>query len=264
MSMSGVEVEKTFIVENDPVSVNYYQHISANRDTQLFTSPWGGCVIKNCNDGGELLEFSSINEYEKSKKESKLWLYMPLKVFKFNELQLFGVYVCPECESMLTTKELESSQEPDDIKQILCLHSRVASMLMADWRTLWDINLSPADQVFNFCANQDEKFVSFIPQSIETALLAAVLHNNQISLLYCVTKRQESPFCSSCVRRKCHHYKKLMSHETDGLGGVSDDVQVEDELGGYEPLHDVEEEEYVFEDHYLKPPPNHIRGYLYG
>lgn len=42
-------------------------------------------------------------------------LYMPLKIFKFDGFNLFGVYVCPECESMSTIIQLESSQEPEDI-----------------------------------------------------------------------------------------------------------------------------------------------------
>ena len=55
--MTGLAVEKSFHVADDPKAVYYYQQINACRDTQIFDIAWGGCIIENCMDNGELLEF---------------------------------------------------------------------------------------------------------------------------------------------------------------------------------------------------------------
>ena len=95
------------------MSVNYFQEISSAQDEHLHTSPWAGCLIKNCDQTGAALNFKSISEYETFRKHKRsLWLYMPLKVFKFSGFTLFGVYVCPECSSMASVKGLSSSQDP--------------------------------------------------------------------------------------------------------------------------------------------------------
>ena len=256
-----------FVIEDDKKSVNYFQQISENREVQYFTSPWGGCILRNCNDTGDILEVASISEYEKLRKESntRLWLYLRLKVFKFNGMQLYGVFVCNECESMSALEGLESSQDPEDIRPKLCLHSLVASMLTGDWRRIWNVSLSPSDQMFNVCCNQEDNFATFIPQSSETALLAGVMDKKSISILYCTTSRQEHPFCTNCVRRKCHHYRKLVAfYATQGGEELGNEAQFEEEFGEYEPRHDVSEEDFGFEDHYMKAVPNHIRGHLYG
>ena len=99
-SMTGLAVEKSFHVADDPKAVYYYQQINACRDTQIFDIAWGGCIIKNCMDNGELLEFDKKSDYEEFLKQKKkqLWLCLPLKVFRFEEVELYGVYCCPECE----------------------------------------------------------------------------------------------------------------------------------------------------------------------
>ena len=155
-------MEQTFKIKDDIISRTYFQQISSNRDDQFYTSPWGGSVIKNCSLSGEILQFSSINQYETFKKETRksLWLYMPLKVFQCRGT-LFGAYACPECPSMSVIKELASNQEPEIIERSLCVHSRVASMLIGNWRTLWDVTMSVSDQVFNFFTNQDTKYITF-------------------------------------------------------------------------------------------------------
>ena len=231
----------------------------------FFTCPWGGCLLKNCDQTGDLLEFSTLSDYERFMRESqrKLWLYMKLKVFKFDGSNLFGVLVCPECESMASIEGLGVSQDPEVIKSKLCLHSRVASMLIGNWRSIWDISISPTDQVYEVCCNLEDNFATFIPHSANTGFLAAVIDDKSISILYCATVRQEVPFCSRCVRRKCHHYKRLLAFystqevENTGSSGIPE------VCNEYQPRHDVEEDD-LSEDHYMKELPDHIRGRLYG
>ena len=266
--LSGIESEKSFTVrEDDPVSVHYFQQISGGSGKQFFSSPWGGCVLKNCDDSGELLEFSTMSDYEKFMKNSRKrqWIYLKLKVFRVNGvgMRLFGVFVCPECECMSSLAGLEASQAPEDIKQKLCLHSLVASMMIVDWRHFWEITMSVNDEMYDVLCNEDDKFATFIHQTTDTALLACVIDKKNISLLYCSTSRQEVPFCSSCVRRKCYHYRQLVAFNSSQAGeNLEENDNLEEELGDYEPRHDEEEEDYG--DHYMRKLPMHTRGFLYG
>ena len=59
------------INEKDAKAINYLRQLSENSDMNLFMSPWGGVVLKNCDAEGNLLEFSSISEYEKVLREGK-------------------------------------------------------------------------------------------------------------------------------------------------------------------------------------------------
>ena len=45
-SMTGLAVEKSFHVADDPKAVYYYQQINACRDTQIFDIAWGDALSK--------------------------------------------------------------------------------------------------------------------------------------------------------------------------------------------------------------------------
>ena len=66
----GLEVEITIVIGEDGQAVNYYQQITENSGANFFTSPWGGCLLKNCDEIGDLLEFSKISDYERFMRES--------------------------------------------------------------------------------------------------------------------------------------------------------------------------------------------------
>ena len=116
--------------------IYYLQQISADLNNIFFKSPWGGIVIKNTNEGGELLTFKSKDNYKSQGK--KLWLYLSLKVFR-HEGGLHAVYCCNECDSMKGVDKLQLDLDPDAVKQLLCVHSRTASFLLPRWHTIWDI-----------------------------------------------------------------------------------------------------------------------------
>ena len=204
-----------------------------------------------------MIKKSDYEEFLKQKKK-QLWLCLPLKVFRFDEVELYGVYCCPECESMAGITGLATYQAPDVIRDRLCIHSRVASSALGNWRDLWSVSMSVSqEQAFNVCFNKDITCEVFIPhESKEECFLAAVYHNRKISLLYCATQRQEVPFCSHCVRRKYNHCTILTNFQNK---------EKENDNQDYMPSHDVEEEEpTTYDDNYMKVLPNHIRGYLYG
>ena len=258
-------MEKKFTIDvNNPKEIYYYQQIS-DSEWNFYLSPWGGAIIKNCWSDGKLLEFPNIRGLEMFEKENRkqFWIYLKLKIFQFNVNELFGVYICPECPSMKGTQELQVNQEPEIINQRLCLHSRVVSMKIGDWRRYWSVSLSPSDLLFNVIPNEDCNYKIFIPKSSPSPFLAGLVLDNSVSLLYCATKRQDTPFCSQCTTRKCHHHWKVLAF-VESETGPSGDSTEEAEQDDYEPTHEEDEEDGDFNGHYMTKPPNHVRAKLYG
>ena len=156
---------------------------------------------------------------------------------------------------------LQAFQDPDVLKSRMCFHSRTASTILEDWKSVWNVSFSSEDEMFNVSVNETTEFKIFIPKSTGTSLLAGVKDDgNRISLLYCTTPKQEVPYCTSCVRRNCYHYRKLQSFISNQESQV--DEEVDEEI--YHPKHDEEEKDFGFNKHYLKPLPKHVRGHLYG
>ena len=253
------------IDEKDSKHINYFRQISECSDLNLFLSPFGGVVLKGCDDNGDILEFANIPEYERfmTSQNVKLWLYLRLKVFRYenNGLETFGVYICPSCEEMTGIQELSDCQDPFNLFPQLCIHSRVASMIVGNWREHWNISMSLSFDCIHVISNEEVNYVKFISESSSFPFLAAVLEKKVVSLLYCATRKQESPFCTTCVRRKCHHFSKLKDYFSN-LPQEEEDINSEEEA--YEPSAETEEDDMDFKEHYLTTPPNHIRGLLYG
>ena len=231
----------------------------SDSEFSFFLSPWGGLIVRNCEEDGKLLEFRNIAEFETFRKEERrsMWLYLKLKVFQFNASELFGIFVCPECASMAGMDELQVKQHPLDIIQRLCMHSRVSTMKLGDWRSHWTATLSTSDLSFNVIPNQESDCVTLVPKSSDATFLAAVRDKRKVSLLFCATQRQEHPFCSHCTNRKCYHFVLYEKYEASIEPEPVDEEQ-------YEPSHDCDEPDDKFNDHYMNKPPDHIRGHMYG
>ena len=140
----GIDVEANFGINDNPKSLHYLRQISESIETNFFLCSFGGVLLKDCKDDGDLLSFKSINEFENLKKLgslSTLWLYLRLKVFFCNErdIGLYGIFVCPKCPTMSAIEEMGSIQDPEALKLLLCLHSRVANFLVKDWRPEWNL-----------------------------------------------------------------------------------------------------------------------------
>ena len=186
--------------------VYYFQQISHGKEKLIFKVPWGGAIIRNSLTSGELLGFKTVREYEVFKKENNkmLWLFLPLQVFR-SENAVFAIFCCPQCETMAGTDKLSLDQDPTEMLSRLCVHSKVCSTILGDWRDIWDINVSPLDQVVRIVCNEELKFHTFQKQSKEDTLVAATRTKDEVALLYTVTRRQDTPFCSICITKKCPH-----------------------------------------------------------
>ena len=215
--MAGEEQLFNISLEDEMKDVFYFQQISHEKDKFIFKVPWGGAIVRNSSTNGKLLQFRTVKEYEVYKKENNktLWLLLPLKVFRHSNT-LFGVYCCPECETMAGTDQLSIDQDPRQILSRLCVHSKVCSTILDDWRDIWDIDVSPQDQVAKIICNEDITVHEFQVQTKESTLLAGIRTKDEVALLYTVTSRQDTHICSSCVTRKCPHanrYKRETAEE---------------------------------------------------
>ena len=90
--MAVVEDSFKISLQQEIQDVFYYQQIAHNKTELVHKIPWGGVIVRNCIQTGELLQFKTIKEYEVFKKETnkQLWLLLPLKMFRHVNT-LFGV-----------------------------------------------------------------------------------------------------------------------------------------------------------------------------
>ena len=117
------DTEKMFKIslEDEMRDVYYFQQISDNKVQLIFKVPWGGAIIRNCVPTGQIFNVRTVKEYEVKKKESnrQFWLFLPLKVFR-HQNTLYGVYCCPQCESMAGTDQLSIDQDPTQMALRVC------------------------------------------------------------------------------------------------------------------------------------------------
>ena len=249
---------------SDSIEINYLSQLSDQSAFHYFCSPWGGIVLRDCNEVGDIMEFNSVAHYNESKKKShisRMWVYLRLKIFSHAQNDPYGVFICPHCPSMSGVGGLVREQLPESIESVLCMHSRVANTLVKDWRLKWDASADFGSFTMKSANrnNEDVDVVRFVPRDSSAPFLAGVSYKNKISFLYCVTRRQETPFCTICVQKKCEHFKIFQQWNDRNDGDLIHDNDL-----AYNPIPDEEEEELGYADHYLIHPPDHTRGKLYG
>jgi hypothetical protein len=65
----------------DPNCLNYLRNISISENDHFFL-PWGGCVLRDCSQNGDLLTFKSVNDYKERKQLGEhQWLFLALHLF---------------------------------------------------------------------------------------------------------------------------------------------------------------------------------------
>ena len=101
---------------------------------------------------------------------------------------------------MAGTDKLSIDQDPRDILSRLCMHSRVCSTILDDWRNIWEIDISASDRFVNVVCNENIKY-----HTVGQSVLAAVRAKGEVAVLYTVTNSQTIPLCSVCVTKKCPH-----------------------------------------------------------
>ena len=203
---------------------NYLRQLSKARNTHTFIFPWGGVCLQNCDSNGDLLTFSRLAEFTRSRQS--LWLYLPLYLFRDEveiKLDMFffktmfqgtvPIFKCPQCADMASISDLALDQKVDQLFELRCIHSKAAAYFAADYENHWSFTeMRDTDQSFKVECNLD----------IETQLLreddlflAAYQKNGVVSLLFTVSSRQKYPICSNCATKRCKCFRRYQKAVND-------------------------------------------------
>ena len=69
--MADVEDSFKISLEQEIQDVFYYQQIAHQKRELVHKVPWGGAIVRNCLENGEMLQFKTLKEYEVFKKETR-------------------------------------------------------------------------------------------------------------------------------------------------------------------------------------------------
>ena len=187
---------------------NYRRNLSVSLEKNFFVLPWASVVVKNCNEDGELLQFKTMKSYRD--QGQSFWVLLKLSIFHDN-LGLFPVLACFNCESMKGVGDFCLDQDRDVVEQLKCFHSKAAKGILGDYNDHWIVeDPDDDDQSHQIKVNEDIFVQSLIDKPSES-FLGAVQNNNKVSILYTVSQRQKIPFCTGCSSQKCkcfYEYKK--------------------------------------------------------
>ena len=70
----------------------YRKNLSKQSDENLFLLPWGGVVLRNCNELGDLLSFKCVASYREH--NTPMWLVLSLVLFRENVRHLSNFTPC--------------------------------------------------------------------------------------------------------------------------------------------------------------------------
>ena len=189
---------------------NYIRQVRRPNSDDFFIAKWGGCILRNVDSDGTLYgPFTSKAKYIRVRRP--MWIFLKLVVFKDSESSIFPVYQCNSCEDMKAVDSMSLTQNPDEIQQLKCVHSKVTDILVGDdWLDYWDLDLQEiqnAQESYSVWLHQEVKAAVFRKDSL---FLGAVLTSRKkINILYTINKKQKFPFCSDCTRQKCKCFKTL-------------------------------------------------------
>ena len=111
--------------------LNYVRQVRRPNSDDFFISTWGGCVIRNVDETGNLVKFSSKATYIRNR--IPMWVFLKLVIFKNpNTNELYPAYQCNTCEEMKAVCSMSYEQDPDEIEALKCHHSIVCDFLVGD------------------------------------------------------------------------------------------------------------------------------------
>ena len=107
---------------------NYTKNLSKPNEESKFLLPWGGILLRNCDDLGDLLSFKSVAQYRD--QEKPLWLVLSLVLFRDNvwhfqlifcvkhfflQGELFQIYSCNCCSVMEIVSGMRLDQRKEEL-----------------------------------------------------------------------------------------------------------------------------------------------------
>ena len=151
----------------------YKRSLSKSSETNLFLTPWGGVVYRNCDELGDLLSFKSVAAY--TGEDKPLWLHLPLVLFRDNVSQynslvfywcnyiiylqgeLFPIYSCNGCAMMESVPGMHLEQSKEAIHNFQCVLSK-AAFIRWYWWSSWAVGVG--------LWQQTERYIQLIYQFI--------------------------------------------------------------------------------------------------
>jgi hypothetical protein len=129
--------------------------------------------------------------------------------------EIYGVFCCDQCEMMEGGMKLKLDSCREVVDQLLCCHSKTASFLLPNWQEVWNIEVPRFVTAFQPKINQELNYHKFQDRTKDETLLVGVWVDNSPHLMLTMTKRQSTPFCSTCDALTCPHYKFYLSRQKD-------------------------------------------------
>ena len=175
----NANIRSLYLSENDQLSfINYFSQVN-NRGTTYHILPWHSVALLSCDEDGSLVDLRNTKDFNMKRQP---WLLMKVKLF-YVENEIYCVFVSPQCDSMKGVLDMRQEQDPSKLKEYLCIHSKVTSELVTNWREIWsiDVDINRLPQIFNNY-NQDKVKVC-LGRGANKHTLVAVLQKNNITLL---------------------------------------------------------------------------------
>ena len=219
--------------------------------------------MKNSDSDGNLLHFETKAQYKSS--GLKLWLYLKLKIFRYDGT-IHGVFCCDSCDVMKGVEKLKLSTSPSEIRPLQCFHSMAAEFLVPDWRDIWPINIPVFCTMFSPKFNHEVDFF-FYKKKEEKSFLRGVLVDGHPHLIITVTKRQSTPFCSSCQSTSCTHFKAYaarLKNQEIRASAFGEEVSPPEASSSQQVPESVDPEEEETNRHYQEMPPIASYHKMYG
>ena len=238
--------------------LNYLRELSVEQETNYFTLPWSGGLIRNYHIAtGELYRPKTLSEYKSN--NISLWILLKTVLFRDKDGTIFGVMCCTECPSMSGILDLKNDQDKAEIMKLLCHHSKAFTFLVSDWEE--KMNIEDNNDIGEFSQHfENEEIKKKIFQTKQDLLLAVYQENKQFSVLFTVSKLMKIPVCSKCSRRPCPCYIKLKeTKETN-----TEELEEDEEQNENDKLPDKDGQKRVPIEHYENDVPMQEWYHNYG
>ena len=88
-----------------------------------------------------------------------LYFYRLIVFFLLFKVGVFSLFSFPECESMQGMRDFSLDQPREDMSALMCIHSRAAEYLTADYQNHWNIPLPGSEDTTHRITLNDDILV---------------------------------------------------------------------------------------------------------
>ena len=208
--------------------VNYVRSLNLEKHKNLFFLPWRSVIIRNNEDGGNLMLPTNLESYHPTKK--CMWVELKCAAFKDEGGPgVFGMLVCTTCISMQGILSLAPCQNKEVILAKRCHHAQAFMMLHPEWEREFDLPEDLEDGPSNLFRLPALKSKLLRGDVEDKLFLAVVQQSGVLSLLHTISRQMKQPVCSRCSTCPCPCLKYMKGVEGARKRGRDDEEQVEED-----------------------------------